>query len=92
MVCLPLTDSAGALVYSDRLRARIEQEGAVEAGPDRVTVSLGVAVYGEHGRDLQTLKRTADSALYRAKGSGRNRVELATPEPPTPVAAPPAES
>ena len=37
------------------------------------TVSLGVAVFPEHGSTRQLLVRAADAALYQAKNSGRNR-------------------
>ena len=37
------------------------------------TLSLGVAVYPDHGSTRQALVRAADAALYRAKNSGRNR-------------------
>lgn len=40
----------------------------------RLTVSLGVAAYPEHGRTLDELIRSAGQALYRAKAAGRNRV------------------
>jgi len=41
------------------------------------TCSVGVASFGEAYRDADALLRGADSALYAAKRSGRNRVELA---------------
>jgi len=40
----------------------------------RATVSVGVAMASEAGRDLPTLLALADRALYRAKADGRNRV------------------
>ncbi len=40
----------------------------------QVTVSLGLAVYPEHGRNIDVLIRRADISLYQAKQTGRNRV------------------
>jgi diguanylate cyclase (GGDEF)-like protein len=40
------------------------------------TVSIGVAVLGTHGADLEELLESADRALYRAKRAGRDRVCL----------------
>jgi len=44
-----------------------------------VTVSIGVAALGGHGRDLFELLTAADIALYRAKNTGRDRVCLYDP-------------
>lgn len=41
---------------------------------DPITLSLGVAVYPEHGRTAQELLLAADAALYQAKADGRDRL------------------
>lgn len=42
-----------------------------------ITLSIGIAIYPEHGRTLEAVLRAADTALYRAKREGRNRIEIA---------------
>ena len=42
-----------------------------------ITLSLGIAVFSEHGATSTALLRTVDAALYRAKREGRDRVILA---------------
>lgn len=71
MVLLPGTDLAGATVVAERVRARV---AATDFGfPDPVTVSLGVTEWAKGDR-LKDLLMRADSAMYRAKKAGRNRV------------------
>ncbi|HEY0385609.1 MAG TPA: GGDEF domain-containing protein [Pyrinomonadaceae bacterium] len=73
---------AQGLVAAERVRAAIEEHefpatrrGANEAErKHRITISIGVAAFPEDARDPIELIELADSALYRAKRSGRNRV------------------
>jgi len=42
-----------------------------------ITVSVGVALFPDHGRSLEDLFQAADAALYEAKKSGRDRIVAA---------------
>jgi diguanylate cyclase (GGDEF)-like protein len=44
---------------------------------ESVTLSLGVAMFPEHGANGRDVLRAADEAMYRAKAQGRNRVVVA---------------
>jgi diguanylate cyclase (GGDEF)-like protein len=44
---------------------------------DSITLSLGVAVYPNHGATGETVLQAADAALYKAKHAGRDQVQLA---------------
>jgi diguanylate cyclase (GGDEF)-like protein len=66
-----------AVVAAERVREAFECSGIVdETGPVDTTVSIGVAG-GPAGTELEVLLAAADTALYQAKRSGRNRVEAA---------------
>jgi len=45
-----------------------------------MSASLGIAVYPEHGEDVETLMIHADSAMYRAKASGKNMYTFFEPD------------
>ncbi len=69
------------LVAADRVREAFQNCGIeVDDAPVATTVSIGVAG-GPANTELDVLLASADTALYRAKRGGRNRVETATEEP-----------
>src|SRR6202043_1369407 len=57
-----------------------QAEDAAAMIPISVTASIGVAVFQEHGSTRGVLIEAADSAMYFAKQTGRNRVCLAGEE------------
>jgi diguanylate cyclase (GGDEF)-like protein len=73
------TDLAGAAALAEKIRQAIEEENFMTDVPsekEKLTVSVGVA---EFQGDSRQLFADADSALYSAKDSGRNRVGIAEP-------------
>lgn len=85
------------LVAAERVRSAIESHdfSAVRRGsPDpprthNITISVGVASFPDDGRDPIQLVELADSALYRAKRNGRNRVCAYRPNTPDVLRLPP---
>jgi diguanylate cyclase (GGDEF)-like protein len=80
-VVLPRTEMVGAYNQAERIRAAIaELRVTTDDEPPKavgVTASLGIAAYPESkAKDATDLVRRADRALYRAKKTGKNRVEL----------------
>lgn len=79
VILLPETDLLSATVVTDRIRKMVEiTPFKVEHGIGNLnlTVSIGAAQLRKGESASQLLKR-ADEALYKAKSSGRNQVQLA---------------
>ncbi|HBU06409.1 MAG TPA: hypothetical protein DEA95_07560, partial [Nitrospiraceae bacterium] len=79
MVVLPACDRQYIAAAAERLRISINSSSMdTSEGMIPVAISLGVAASGKERRcDADAIVRAADSALYRAKNNGRNRVEFA---------------
>jgi diguanylate cyclase (GGDEF)-like protein len=88
-------DYAQAIVAAERVRSAIEKHRfsvglePAEGKVHRITISIGIAAFPDDAKDPIHLVELADSALYRAKRSGRNRIcayraSLAATEKPLP--------
>ncbi|HEY9050549.1 MAG TPA: ABC transporter substrate binding protein, partial [Gammaproteobacteria bacterium] len=56
----------------EKLRETIERPFTINNNRLYISVSIGISIYPQDGKDSSTLIRNADSALYRAKDTGRN--------------------
>lgn len=72
-VILPHTDSQGALIVAERFLTELHETRFIG---EKLTVSGGIAHYPDLGKDAITLFQIADSALYQAKGAGKDRILL----------------
>lgn len=70
-VILPNTGLEGAIELGERIRESFEKS---HTGPAPYTVSIGVAVMTPATEKANDLLQIADSSLYQAKKTGRNRV------------------
>lgn len=72
-------DLASAFARAEGLREGVEALDLELSGQalGGVTLSIGIALLGEHGDSAEALLSSADAALYEAKGDGRNRVVVA---------------
>ncbi len=81
VILLPETEAKGAATAAQHLRAAVA-ESPVRLDADvslPLTVSVGIAVYPEHGDTDEAVLEAAEDALYAAKAAGRDTYRLAGP-------------
>jgi len=79
VVILPEAKVRDAVEVAERIRNRVVAADffhAEDLPPSHITISLGVASYGEGVSNEEELIAMADQAMYAAKRFGRNRVEV----------------
>mgnify|MGYP000030863889 CR=1 FL=1 len=75
-VLLPGLKSDETARVGKKLLEAMRQPFLVAGRELRVSASLGLAIGPQDGDDVQTLVKSADTAMYRAKDSGRDRLQL----------------
>ena len=68
-----------ALLVAEKICTTLGQPFDLEGRHLLIGSSIGVAIYPEHGNDELSLSRGADAAMYLAKKSGGDRVNLFRP-------------
>jgi diguanylate cyclase (GGDEF)-like protein/PAS domain S-box-containing protein len=92
VVVLPETSVANAHLVAESLRQAVQEQQVASEDGKRVqfTISIGVAALGTGGDSFEQLLNHADKALYKAKHTGRNQVQIFDALPHKPQLVPPA--
>jgi len=73
MILLPeIKKPASSFRVAGKIVSAFTQPFLCEGNELLTSASIGIAVYPEDGEDLDTLMKHADTAMYQAKGTGRN--------------------
>lgn len=79
IILLPTIESQNdAFIVAEKIRHALNQPFICQEHVLSIAASLGIASYPEHGQDEVSLAKSADIAMYYAKESGRNNVQIFT--------------
>lgn len=79
MILLPeIVDHFAPAEVADKLLNVCAKPFEISGHELRISISIGIAVYPDDGNDVETLTKSADSAMYHAKALGRNNYQFFT--------------
>ena len=77
-----ILENIQALTDAEQVALKILSALSNQASPpdslSRISASIGISIFPDHGNDSETLLRSADRAMYDAKTLGRNRLNIGT--------------
>ena len=71
---------AGTSELAQRIKVALQQPFVIGEHELYITASIGISCFPNDGRDLESLMRTADAAVYTAKQQGRNTIAFYSAE------------
>jgi diguanylate cyclase (GGDEF)-like protein len=69
-------DTDYAATVASRTIESVSQPYDIEGNNVSITVSAGVSIYPDHGKDEESIMKSADQALYEAKNEGKNTYRI----------------
>ena len=69
-------NTENAVSIANKIIRSFEKPFAINGGSLLTSVSIGLSIFPDNGKDLETLMHKSDSALYSAKNAGRNRLTV----------------
>lgn len=80
IMLMVLEENEEVVTIAERIVKQFNRPFLINGEIRKATLSMGVAVYGQHGNDFDTLKAYADEAMYDAKRNGKNGYVICTAE------------
>ncbi len=68
-----LDDAASARLVAEKILSALQEPYNLPQGQARVSASIGISMFPEHGTDSDKLVKFADEAMYSSKRAGKNR-------------------
>ncbi len=65
-----------ATIVADKVLKAIERPFKLDLNEVKISTSIGIALYPNHGEDVKQLLISADQAMYKAKTSGKNQYQV----------------
>jgi diguanylate cyclase (GGDEF)-like protein/PAS domain S-box-containing protein len=78
LILTAINDLADITICAERIMDEMRPEFMIQGNSINIGCSLGISVFPDHGADVETLIKNADSAMYSAKESGRNNYQFFT--------------
>lgn len=72
-----VSDTNDAATVALKIIDSISRPYVIEGHAASITISAGIGIYPAHGKDAETLVKSADMALYEAKHAGKNTYRIA---------------
>jgi diguanylate cyclase len=73
-----LRESESATVVADKIVKALSTPFRIRGKELHISASVGISLYPDDGRDVETLVKSADTTMYAVKGSGKNHYKIKT--------------
>lgn len=67
-----ITDIQDVSVITDKIIKKVSEVYVLSGKEIYITASIGISIFPDHGRDIESLIKNADTAMYHAKEHGKN--------------------
>ncbi|BCB26742.1 hypothetical protein SKTS_16280 [Sulfurimicrobium lacus] len=78
IVLSDVPDAEAITLFAEKILERLEETFIIGGNEIATSLSVGIAVYPDDSKDIDTLLKFADRAMYHAKGAGRNAFRFYT--------------